>query len=346
MKGLVNTKVNHVELREVEKPQLVAADDAIIRITLTTICGSDLHLIHGHMPTTPGYVVGHEYVGVVEKVGSGVKDFRPGDRVIGPAAPFCGQCERCRAGHIAQCLRGGIHGSGAEFGGLPGTQSEYIRVPFADVNLVKVPDELSDEQVLFVGDILSTGYFSAEKGDILPGDSVVVFGAGPVGLCAVHAARLFSPGQIILVDIDSHRLEVGAKLGATSTIRADQADVLAVIGALTGGKGADVAIEAAGVEQTFQQAVRCVGIGGRVSIVSIFGRDVALPLPEIFMKNIRIEMGLSYLGNMKRLVRMIQTGTLDLTPLITHRIKLGEIAHGYELFEKRLDNVIKIAITP
>ncbi|WP_232699641.1 zinc-dependent alcohol dehydrogenase [Brevibacillus daliensis] len=174
----------------------------------------------------------------------------------------------------------------------------------------------------------------------------MIFGAGPVGLCAVHAARLFSPSQIILVDIDSHRLAVGTRMGATSSIQADQEDVLAVIHSLTGGKGADVAIEAAGVEKAFQQAVRCVGIGGRVSIVSIYGDDVSLPLPEIFMKNIRIEMGLSYLGNMKRLIRMIQNGQLDLTPLISHRIKLSEISKGYEMFEKRLDNVIKIAITP
>lgn len=346
MKGLVFSELHKVELKEVDKPQLLEPGDAIIRVTLTTICGSDLHLIHGHMPTTPGYVVGHEYVGVVEQVGSGVRNFKPGDRVTGPAAPYCGQCDNCRAGYIAHCQRGGVHGSGQEFGGISGTQSEFIRVPFADVNLVHVPDDLTDEQVLFVGDILSTGYFAVEKAEIRAGDSLVIFGAGPVGLCAVNTAKLFGAGQVILVDVDPYRLDMGRKLGATHVIRADQENVLEVIGQLTGGKGADAAIEAVGLEATLQQAVRCVGIGGRVSIVGIFGQDVSLPMPEIFFKNIKIQMGLSYLGHMKRLIRMIQSGQLDLTPLITHRMKLGDIQKAYEIFEKRTEPVIKIALVP
>lgn len=344
MKGLVYSGLNKVELNEVEKPQLLRADDAIIRVTLTTICGSDLHLIHGHLPSTPGYVVGHEYVGIVEEVGSEVRGFKPGDRVIGPAAPYCGQCDHCRKGFIAHCQRGGVHGSGEVFGNLTGAQSEYIRVPFADVNLVHVPDELTDEQVLFVGDILSTGYFAVEKAEIRAGDSLVIFGAGPVGLCAVQSAKLFGARQVILVDMDPFRLETGLKLGATHIIRADQEDVLKKIGELTGGQGADAAIEAVGLEATLQQAVRCVGIGGRVSIVGIFGQDVQLPLPEIFMKNIKIQMGLADLGHMKQLLRMIQTGQLDLTPLITHRMKLSEIETAYKIFENRSEPVIKIVL--
>lgn len=346
MKGLVYEKLGQVKLKEVEKPELRDDTDAIIRVTMTTICGSDVHLVHGHIPTTPGYVLGHEYVGIVEKVGSKVENVKPGDRVTGPAAPFCGQCENCRNGYLAQCMRGGIHGSGKEFGNITGSMSEYVRVPFADVNLVRIPDDLTDEQVLFTGDILSTGYFAADKGDIQIGDRVVIFGAGPVGLCAVQSARLFNPGDIILVDIDPFRLEMGKQLGATQIIRADQEDVVKRIGELTEGKGADVAIEAVGLESTLQQAVRCVGVGGRVSIVGIFGQNVELPMPEIFMKNIKIEMGLSYLGHMKRLIRMIQLGELDLTPLITHRMKLSELEQAYQLFENRSENVVKVVLTP
>lgn len=346
MKALVYKGANDVELTNLEKPALLADTDAIIRIVLTTICGSDVHLVHGHIPTTPGYALGHEYVGIVEVVGSKVAQFKPGDRVIGPAAPYCGQCERCLKGDIMHCLNGGVHGSGQEFGNLSGSQSEFMRIPYADVNLVHVPDDLEDEQVLFVGDILSTGYFAAEKASIEHGDSVVVFGAGPVGLCAVQAAQLFLPKQVILVDIDSYRLEVGSRMGATHTINAKEVDPLAVIAELTEGKGADAAIEAAGAEITLEQALRCVGLCGRVSLVGIFGKPVTIPLQEAFMKNVRIEMGLSYLGNLKKLIRLIQMGKIDLTPMITHRIPLDDIEKGFKMFEQRTDKVIKVVVSP
>lgn len=346
MKGLVFKSTHEVELQVMEKPALVEDTDVIIRVTLTTICGSDVHLCHGHIPTTPGYVLGHEYVGIVEQVGNKVKNFKPGDRVIGPAAPYCGQCERCLKGDIMHCMNGGIHGSGKEFGNLSGAQGEYMRIPYADVNLVQVPDHLEDEQVLFVGDILSTGYFAAEKASIEHGDTVVVFGAGPVGLCAVQAARLFHPSQIILVDVDAFRLETGIRLGATHTINAKESDPLAVIAELTGGRGANAVIEAAGAEITFQQAIQCAGLHARVALVGIFGQPVSIPLQEAFMKNIRIEMGLSDLGHMPKLVKLIEMGEIDLRPLITHRMTLDEIEHGFKMFEQRTENVVKIVIRP
>ncbi|SOC40516.1 zinc-dependent alcohol dehydrogenase [Ureibacillus acetophenoni] len=346
MKALVLNEINKISLQEVEKPQIINPGDAIIRVTLTTICGSDIHLIHGHMHSTPGYVVGHEFVGVVEEVGSDVVDFKPGDRVTGPPALHCGQCDNCQAGYTSHCTRGGILGSGPEMGDLSGTQSEYVRIPFADLNLVHIPENLTDEQVLFVGDILSTGYSAAVDAEIKTGDSVVVFGAGPVGLCAVASAKLFSPGQIILVDMDKSRLEMGRKIGATHVITAGEENVLEVIQQLTNGKGADAALEAAGVEPTFLQAVRCLGVGGRVSLVGIPSKDIAVPFPEIFFKNLTIRFGLGDLKNMKRLIRMVETGQLDLTPLITHRMSLNDIEKGYEIFENRKEPVIKIAVTP
>lgn len=347
MRGLVFDQLHHVKLKQVDKPVIQHDNDVIIKVTLTTICGSDLHLIHGHIPTTPGYILGHEYVGIVEEVGSAVQNFKPGDRVIGPGAPFCGQCDHCRAGHIYRCFNGGIFGSGPEYGNLQGSHSEYMRIPYADVNLLHIPTTLSDEQVLFVGDILSTGYFASVKGDILPGDTVVIFGGGPVGLAAVCTAKLFSPKHIILVGRkDEFRLDMGKKLGATHTILSSREDVLGVISDLTNGKGADVAIEAAGSEVTIQQAASCLGVGGRLSIVGIAGQSVSLPMFELFLKNIRIEMGIVDLKHMRRLLNMIEAGQIDLSPIITHRMKLDEIEKAVELFENRDENVIKIAITP
>ncbi|MBU5439039.1 alcohol dehydrogenase catalytic domain-containing protein [Tissierella sp. MSJ-40] len=347
MKALIFKDINQIELQEIERPILEKETDAIIRITMTTICGSDIHLYHGHMPTTPGYALGHEYVGIVEEVGGAVKSLKKGDRVIGPAAPFCGYCENCKNGHIAQCVNGGVHGSGKEFGNIPGTHAEFSRVPFADNNLIKVPENLKDEQVLFVGDVLSTGYFGAEKCRIQPGDNVVIFGAGPVGLCAVQAAKLFSPKNIILVGRKNQlRLDIGKKLGATHIIRTDKDDLFKSISEITKGKSADAAIEASGSEIALQQAVKCVGISGRVSLVGLYSKNIELPLPEIFMKNISIEMGLGYLGHMQRLLNMVESGQIDMTPLITHHMKLDDMVKAYDLFENNQNEVVKIAVTP
>ncbi len=347
MKGLVFTKLGQVELRDVEKPVIINGSDVIIRITLTAICGSDLHLIHGHIPSTPGYILGHEYVGVVETVGPDVKKFKRGDRVIGPGTPFCGKCVNCNRGHIYRCLNGGILGSGPEYGNLQGTHCEYTRIPFADENLIRVPDGLSDEQVLFVGDILGTGYFASKNGSIRPGSTVVVVGAGPVGLCTVSAARLFNPKQIILVDNSSeYRLQVGKKLGATHTIFSKEQEPLAVINDLTDGNGADVVIEAVGIEETLQQCAHYVSIGGTISIVGVPPQKESLPMFEMFMKNVNVKMGLVDLKYMQQIVDMIVAEQLDLLPLITHRMKLSEIEKAFELFDKRKDNVIKVVITP
>lgn len=347
MKALVFDRVGEVKLREVDAPTIVEDTDVVLRVTLTAICGSDLHLMHGHIQTTPGYVLGHEYVGIVEQVGAAVKRFKRGDRVVGAGAPFCGLCDNCRKGHIYRCLRGGILGSGPEYGNLNGTHAEYVRIPHADASLIAIPGSLTDEQVLFVGDILSTGYFSVIKANVTPGSSVAIFGAGPVGLCAVAAAKLFNPKKIILVGRENqYRLDMGKKLGATHTILSSEEPPLPAIMSLTDGRGADAVIEAVGSASTIQEAVRCAGIGSCVSIVGVSGNEVTLPMFEIFMKNLRIETGIVDLKYMRVLMDLIECGHLDLTPLVTHRMSLDSIESAMEIFEKRADNVIKIAIKP
>lgn len=347
MKGLYFPQLHKYELKNIEKPRLLNDTDVIVKITLTTICGSDLHLIHGMIPSTPGYVLGHEYVGIIEQTGSLVKNFKPGDRVIGPPAPFCGYCENCINGNISHCINGGIHGSGMEMGNLPGTHSEYTRVPFADSCLVHVPDTLEDEQVIFISDILSTGYTAVVRGKVNPGDSVVVFGAGPVGLCAVVAAKLFNPYQIIVVGKkDKFRMDMAANLGATHILSSIEDDVIDTIMKLTNGRGADVAVDASGSETAIQQAVKCVKINGNVSLVGITGTDITLPLSQVFMKNVNINMGLAYVGYMKRLTKLVLSGQIDLRPLITHRMGLDNVVEAVELFENRSENVVKVVVKP
>lgn len=347
MKGLVFKEKGAVSLMDVKKPELINDTDAIVKISLTTICGSDVHIIAGHLPTTPGYVLGHEYVGVVESVGKAVKKLKPGDRVAGPAAPYCGQCENCRKGNIEHCFNGGVHGSGKEFGNLDGTHSEYIRVPNAHVNLIKIPETVTDEQAIFVGDILSTGYSAAKEADIRMGDTVVIFGAGPVGLCALLGAKLFNPGKIILVgNSDKFRLEVGKSMGADYTIISSEEDVLSRIAELTNNRGADVAIDAAGSSRTLSDATRCVGVGGRVSLAALYAHPVELPMQELCMKNIKISMGLGYLGDMDKLMNMIELGKIDTSKLITHRMALDDAEKALSIFTDRNEPVIKILLKP
>jgi 2-desacetyl-2-hydroxyethyl bacteriochlorophyllide A dehydrogenase len=346
MKGLVFTGLHNIELREVPKPELVDTGDVIIRITKTTICGSDLHFIHGIIPSTPGYVLGHEYTGVIERVGSSVKLFKPGDRVVGPPAPYCGCCENCKNGNYSHCINGSaarMHGGGV----LPGTHSEYIRVPYADVCLHHIPDNLTDEQVLFIPDIISTAYSAVLRTKVKPGDDIVVYGAGPVGLCAVATAKLYSPKRIILVGRrDKFRLEMGKKVGATHLICATEQDVLGTIYDITEGKGANAAIDATGAEEAIQQAVKCVGVGGKVSLIGISGGNIEMPIPEIFFKNVILSMGLGDLTHIENLMGIIASGKLDISPLITHRMSLSEIETAFKLFEDHSKNAIKIVITP
>jgi len=358
MKAITFQEVDKVALAEVPVPTLQSPEDAIVKVTLTTICGSDLHMIHGAAPMMPGDVLGHEFVGVIEELGDQVEGFSVGDRVAVACTTQCGKCPMCLKGLAAKCVRGGVFGCGPMLGNLQGAQAKYVRVPFAQIGMHKVPDGLTDEQVLLVGDILSTGYFAVTNGNVMPGDAVAVFGGGPVGLCATACATLFSPSKLIVVDPIRNRREVAEKLGATHTIDPTTTDAVHEIRELTGGapqdmleefrsrSGADVVIEAVGIKPTFDASFQAVRPGGRVSIVGIFEESQELMMPQLSIKNIGVTMGLVNVVHMDRLLKIIEAGHLDTTPLITHTVPLTEGVRAYEMFDKKLENVIKIVLTP
>lgn len=353
MKAVVYHGIGDIRVDEVPNPRIQEPEDAIIRITKTAICGSDLHILHGHLGVLPGTIIGHEFTGVVEEVGPAVTTVQPGDRVVGAAGVCCGrgQCEACRNHLVIACRQFGIYGCGPLFGDLPGAQAEYIRVQYANVTLEKIPEGLTDEQVLFVGDILSTAYMGAEGitvggPGIQRGSTVAIFGAGPVGLCAVAVAKLFGPARIIAIDKVNYRLDMAIRLGADRVINASREDPVAVISDITDGWGADFIIETTGSTEAFENCLNAVTYGGTVSVIGIYQEPVELPIHLYLPKNIGIKMGLANVIYMRKLIRLIQTGKLDLTPIITHRLPLTEARKGYEIFENKLDGAIKVLLEP
>jgi alcohol dehydrogenase len=343
---------NDIRLETVPEPVLRDPTDAIVRVTTASICRSDLHVLHGLMPQmNEGAIIGHEFVGVVDSVGSAVAGFKPGDRVLGPAAVWCGRCPACRKGLLSACENGAIFGNGPLFGNLDGAQADAVRVPFADATLHHIPDGLSDERVIFAGDILPTAY-SAVAGlapgsrSVRAGDTVVIFGAGPVGLCAVASAKVFDPARVIVVDMEEYRLEMAGRLGADLVIDASVEDVRRLIKEATGGWGADYVVEAVGRQETLNNAVAVSAPGGVVSVVGVFQQPVSVNAPRMLAKNLTLTLGMGDLGRIQELIDLIAAGRLDLTPLITHRLPLADVLEAYEIFEKRTDGAIKILLTP
>ena len=351
MKANVFHGKNKIRVEEVEKPR-AGIGEAVLRVTLTTICGTDLHIVRGAYPVAAGLVIGHEPVGVIEELGEGVTGYNVGDRVLVGAITPCGQCRACLSGHAAQCG----HGEGYEalggwrFGNtINGAQAEFVKVPYAQANLAKIPDELSDEQVVLLSDIASTGFGGAESAGITIGDSVVVFAQGPIGLCATAGAKLMGASFIIGVDGDDARLAMSKRMGADMTIDYRDCDVAAEVRRLTGG-GADVAIEALGTQQTFESALRSLRPAGTLSSLGVYSGKLAIPY-DAFAAGIgdyRIVTTLCPGGKerMRRLMEVVRHGRVDLTPLLTHTFKLDDIAAAYDLFGERLDGVMKVAIRP
>ncbi|MGE5381592.1 MAG: zinc-dependent alcohol dehydrogenase [Methylocystaceae bacterium] len=347
MKALYLWENQRLSLEETDAPVLIDETDVIVRVTASSICGSDVHFWKGHIPYRPGFIIGHEFVGVIEQVGSKVSKFKPGDRVSAPAAPFCGICPSCRAGKEYACTNGkGMFGGGGVAGVLPGAQAELIRILFADTCLVKIPESVSDKAALLVGDVLSTGYFAVINGAPQPGDDIVIFGAGPVGLCAVACANLFSPARLIVVDIEENRLEVALSLGATQVLNPQKGGDAKEIRRLTGGQGAHLAIDAVGLPATLQQSIKSTCRGGTISMVGIGPPVIEFPMAEFFFKNLTLKGGYVPLNQMQRLMQLIEVGKLDVSALITHQIGLSDIIGGYEMFASKKDGCIKVMVVP
>jgi len=351
MKATVFHGAGDIRVEEVPRP-VPGPGEAVIRVTLTTICGTDLHIVRGEYPVRSGLIIGHEPVGVVEELGVGVSGYRVGDRVLVGAITPCGQCSACFCGHHSQCG----HGSGYEaiggwrFGNtMHGAQAEYLLVPYAQANMAKIPDELTDEQVVLLADIASTGFSGAESGGVRIGDSVVVFAQGPIGLCATAGAKLMGAGLIIGVDGDDTRLAMSRKMGADVVLDYRKVNVVDEVKKLTGG-GVDVAIEALGTQETFESALRCLRPAGTLSSLGVYSGKLQMPY-EAFSAGLgdhRIVSTLCPGGKerMRRLMEVVRHGRVDLTPLITHTFPLDRIAEAYHIFGDRLDGVLKVAIRP
>jgi alcohol dehydrogenase len=347
MKGLVFRGPNQIAIESVPVPR-PGPGEAVIRVTLTTICGTDLHILKGEYPIAPGLVIGHEPVGVVHELGAGVTGYEVGDRVLVGAITPCGQCDYCLGGDLSQC--GGPIG-GWKFGNtINGAQAEYLLVPSAQANLAKIPDDLTDEQVILLADIASTGISAAESADLQIGDTAAVFAQGPIGLCATAGAKLKGAGLIIAVESDPVRAQMAKRMGADIVLNQKEVDVAAEIKKLTGGKGVDVAIEALGTQETFESALRVLRAGGTLSSLGVYSGKLAIPLEPFAagLGNHKIITTLCPGGKerMRRLMELVRHGRLDLVPLITHTFSLDKIVDAYKLFGERREGVIKVAIRP
>lgn len=343
---LAYTYVKHGEfaLLHKEKPELLHEQDAIVRVTLSSICSSDLHIKHGSVPrAVPGITVGHEMVGIVEEAGSAVTNVKAGDRVTVNVETFCGECFFCKKGFVNNCAH--PHGGWALGCRIDGGQAEYIRVPMANQGLNKIPDNVSDEQALLVGDVLATGYWAAKISEITADDTVLLIGAGPTGLCTLLCVMLKAPKRIIVCEKDPNRLDfVHKHYPSVLTCTPENAENF--VRQNSDHNGADVVMEIAGVPGTFELAWKCARPNAIVTVVALYDQPQTLPLPNMYGKNLVFKTGGVDGCDCDETLRLIAEGKIDTVPLITHRYALKDIEEAYRVFENKLDGVIKIAITP
>lgn len=343
MKALTYIEHGKFALQEKAKPQLVSARDVIVRVTLGSICTSDLHIKHGSVPrAVPGITVGHEMVGVVEAVGADVKTVKPGDRVTVNVETFCGECFFCKKGFVNNCTD--PHGGWALGCRIDGGQAEFVRVPYADQGLNKIPDSVTDEQALFVGDILATGFWATRISEITEEDTVLIIGAGSTGICTLLCVMLKQPKRIIICEKDVARAEFVSK-HYPDVLLCEPEECEAFVKEHSDHGGADVVLEVAGGRDTFQLAWKCARPNAIVTVVALYDEAQSLPLPDMYGKNLIFKTGGVDGCDCAEILRLIEEGKIDTTPLITHRFKLADIEEAYRIFENRLDGVIKIAIT-
>ena len=340
MKAVIFDGIGEISLKGIPEPRLESADDVIIKVTTSSICGSDIHTKYkGNQDN--GKTIGHEYCGTVIETGDNVKRIKKGDRVAGRPAFSCGQCYYCMHKQQSLCVNGGIFG----VLGTQGVQAEYARIPFADNTLAKIPDNLQDEDVIFVGDILSTGLSGLLRNQVGLGDTVAIFGAGPVGLCAVACAPLFGASLVISIDILDYRLEMAKRFGAI-TINASGEDPVVKIKELTNNIGVDAGIEAAGSEVTIRECLKSVRRGGKASLLGLIDKPFLFDLRKRFFDIFNISMGFGDQNHMEDLIKLIANGKLSLTPLITHVYSLDDALTAYEIFEKRTEGCVKVLLKP
>jgi threonine dehydrogenase-like Zn-dependent dehydrogenase len=347
MKATVFEGKNRIALKSKPVPK-PGYNEALVRIALTTICGTDLHIVRGEYPVQPGLTIGHEPVGIIEELGPGITGYNRGTRVLIGAITPCGQCEFCLSGRWAQC--GGRLG-GWKFGNtIDGCQAEYVLVPNAQANLATVPDTLSNEDVVLLADIASTGLSASETANVQLGDTVAVFAQGPIGLCATAGARLKGASTVIGIDSDRTRLRVAKEMGADEVVDYSSKDPVQEIMRITNGRGVDVAIEALGLQQTFESCLRVLRPGGKLSSLGVYSGKIAVPV-DAFGAGIADIQILSTLcpggkERMRRLMELVASHRLNLRPLLTHEFSLDQITQGYEVFGNRADGVLKVGIKP
>ena len=344
MRAVVYVENGRFEVRERSKPEVVVPGDAVVRVPTASICTSALHIRAGAVPrAVPGITVGHEFVGVVESVGSGVERFLPGDRVAVNVETFCGHCFFCRHGWVNNCTD--PSGGWAMGCRIDGGQAGYVRVPYADNGLTHIPDHVSDEQALFTGDLLSTGYWAADIGEVSEGDTVAIIGAGPTGLCTAMCVRAKNPARIVMVDVLEERLDFARAHGlADDTVLVPDQDPVEFIRSVTDGRGADVVMEVAGGKNTFQTAWRIARPNAIVVVVAMYGEPQMLPLPDMYGKNLVFKTGGVDASHCQDIMDLISDGSIDPSVLVTHRFDFDHIMDAYELFAEHRDGVMKVAV--
>ncbi|MES2255575.1 MAG: zinc-dependent alcohol dehydrogenase family protein [Pseudomonadota bacterium] len=330
MKALIYQALQKKGLEQREKPQIVAPTDAVVKITKTTICGTDLHILKGDVPTcTPGRILGHEGVGVVDQIGSAVTEFKPGDRVLISCISACGKCVYCRKQMYSHCTTGGwILGNT-----IDGTQAEFVRTPYADLSLYHIPEGADEEALVMLSDILPTGFeCGVLSGKVQPGSAVAIVGSGPIGLAALLTAQFYQPADIIMIDLDDNRLEVAKRFGATATINSTDGKTAETLMKMTGERGVDTAIEAVGIPASFELCAKIVAPGGTIANIGVHGKKADLHLEYLWDRNISITTRLVDTVTIPMLVKTVASHKLDAKKLITHRFKLDQILDAYEAF--------------
>jgi 2-desacetyl-2-hydroxyethyl bacteriochlorophyllide A dehydrogenase len=333
-----------VRVEDRPEPELKARDDAIVRVEATGVCGSDLHLYHGRIAIEPGFTLGHEFVGTVLAAGDGVSEVEPGDRVLGCYCSACGNCFFCRRGDFHQCDDGRVFGHGKALGSLQGAQAEQVLVPHANLTLRRVPAGMSDDVALFAGDVMGTGWHAVDQAGIRPGDSVAVLGLGPVGLCAVQAARAAGAARVLAIDSVADRLELARSFGAEPVHLTDE-DPRSAVREATDGRGVDAAIDAVGHPDALELACRVTRKAGTVSATGVYAERMELHMGIVWIKGLTLRTGqANVIGHVDRVLAMLDAGVLDPVPLVTHHMRLEDAVEAYAVYDRR--EALKIVMTP